>query len=721
MPASTPQDLEFYLNKKERLEAAGRWRWFHWVIIIASLAIAIFAWKLARDSNQQKINDQFDREAAQVVDLISERMAHYEDALWGGVAALSAFDVSLTANAWKNYSETLEISKKYPGINGIGVIDYVKPGEFETYLSLNRMERPDFNVFPEHELDERWPITFVEPFAENRAAIGLDIAHESNRLAGARKARDTGDAQITGPITLVQDARKTPGFLFYAPHYESVDLSSQAERRDKFVNLVYAPFVFERLMIGILETDRRLVSLRISDSGVNLFDEITSQRTNGSSQALYTVKITKEIYGRNWFFVIESNESFEESARNYKPLIILLSGLGVELMIITLFVMLARSNRQAVQFAGEMATAYAGKSNLLTNITNNAIDGIILSDADGKILDFNKASQEIFQYSYDEIIGQNFDSLFRSLQQDFIELNDVVTVEPSEEMLKAFYTGKMREVTGRRKDGSNVMLEISTTEITEGGRTLYNTIVRDISRRKTAEAQLQKTMQELVYSNQDLEGFAYVASHDLKSPLRAIDNLSKWIADDMDPDEDSENRLRVALLRTRVARMEDLLNSLLNYSRAGKQFDQEVRVSAGELLRDVRGVQDVMPGFAVKIADNLDDIIIPRMPLEQIFNNLISNALKHHDKDAGVISVTGTETQSHYSFRVTDDGPGIDPAFHKKIFEIFQTLRPRDEVEGSGMGLALVKKMVTRHGGEIKVQSAPGEGSTFTITLPKTV
>ena len=721
MQNSSTKDLEFYLDEKRRLETAGRLRWFHWVIILVSLFVTLYAWQLARIANQQQINDTFDREAQQVVELITERMTRYEDALQAGVAALSTYDNSPTAASWKNYSDSLKIGDKYPGINGIGVIDYIQPRQLEAYLQLRRAERPDFDVFPSHDQNEYWPISFIEPVDENRAALGLDIAHETNRLTAARKSRDTGTAQITGPITLVQDEQQTPGFLFYAPHYTRTDIITEAERRNSFVNLVYAPFVFERLMIGTLETDRRIVNLRISDGGTNLFDEIASPSKTPRNRPQLTTQIVKEMYGRNWVFDIESNEAFELLTKNNKPLYILFSGLGVELLIISLFVMLARANRRAVSFAGDLAQAYEVKSNLLGNILNNAIDGIILSDETGKIQDFNKACEVMFGYTADSIIGQDFDMLFKSLKADFIALNEVVDVDPTPEMINTFYTGQMREVTGRRQDGSEIMLEISKTEIIERGKTMYNTIVRDVTRRKTAEAQLKKTMQDLVFSNQDLEGFAYVASHDLKSPLRAIDNLSQWIADDMDPVKDESNWERVTLLRKRVARMEELLNSLLSYSRAGKVFDQSDRIHAGELLRGIREVLNVPEGFTIEIGSELDGVLIPRMPLEQVFHNLISNALKHHDKDEGTVSVSVTEEPDHYVFEIKDDGPGIDPNFHDKIFDMFQTLRPRDEVEGSGMGLALVKKMLGRHGGRVEVRSTPGDGSNFIITFPKPI
>ena len=220
-------------------------------------------------------------------------------------------------------------------------------------------------------------------------------------------------------------------------------------------------------------------------------------------------------------------------------------------------------------------------------------------------------------------------------------------------------------------------------------------------------------------SNAELEKFAYVASHDLKSPLRAIDNLTRWLEEDLDAVLDEKNKARMEQLRGRVLRMENLLDDLLDYSRAGRNLDNSEIISSERLVADISELLDVPKGFVIIADQSLKDINIPRIPVEQIFHNLVSNALIHHDQEEGTITVSGKDCDEFYEFSVADDGPGIPKKYQEKVFEMFLTLRSRDKVEGSGMGLALVKKIVTKFGGHMRLESEEGEGSTFIFTWPK--
>ena len=276
-----------------------------------------------------------------------------------------------------------------------------------------------------------------------------------------------------------------------------------------------------------------------------------------------------------------------------------------------------------------------------------------------------------------------------------------------------------REVEGRRKDGSTFPLDLSVSEVNAHGERMFSGIVRDITERKEAEAILKQTLEDLQISNAELEKFAYVASHDLKSPLRAIDNLTKWLEEDLDDVLNDRNRAHMEKLRGRVLRMENLLDDLLEYSRAGRNLDNSEIIKSERLVREISDFLDVPKGFVVKADESLKGINVPRMPLEQIFHNLVGNALKHHDKEKGTITVSAKNRGEFYEFSVADDGPGIPKKYQEQVFEMFQTLKSRDEVEGSGMGLALVKKIVHNFGGQFRLESEEGQGSTFIFTWPK--
>ncbi len=241
-------------------------------------------------------------------------------------------------------------------------------------------------------------------------------------------------------------------------------------------------------------------------------------------------------------------------------------------------------------------------------------------------------------------------------------------------------------------------------------------VEQHVSRYRKTLAERAHLVAKLERTNEELERFAYVAAHDLKSPLRAIDNLSSWLEEDLADRLDDASRKHLTELRRRVRWMEKLLNDILEYSRAGADIGTEI-VSGTELLDEVLKTAD-LAGATVKRSGDFATIRVPRMPLKQVLFNLVDNAVKHGGKHNGGIEVGVDNRKDDYLFSVRDHGPGIAKQYHKKIFEMFQTLGgPK---KGSGIGLALVKKVVVAHGGDVTVESEPGQGTTFRFTWPKT-
>lgn len=255
----------------------------------------------------------------------------------------------------------------------------------------------------------------------------------------------------------------------------------------------------------------------------------------------------------------------------------------------------------------------------------------------------------------------------------------------------------------------------------------------DISDRKLAELTLQQRAEELTRSNtilaqttamlqkrnQELDQFAYVASHDLKAPLRAIASLSEWLEEDLAEQLPAENQHQMQLLRGRVRRMEALINGLLEYSRVGRIHTESSLVDVGELLKEVIDSLQPPATFSIEVAPGMPTLFAKRFPLQQVFANLIDNAIKHHSRTDGRVKISVQDQGRYYKFAVADDGPGIAPEYHEKVFVIFQTLEARDRKENTGIGLAIVKKIVETEGGTIILDSISGAGSTFHFTWPK--
>ena len=236
----------------------------------------------------------------------------------------------------------------------------------------------------------------------------------------------------------------------------------------------------------------------------------------------------------------------------------------------------------------------------------------------------------------------------------------------------------------------------------------------------------ERLIRQLERSNKDLDQFAYVASHDLKAPLRGIANLSSWIEEDLAPVMTDDTREQMTLMRGRVHRMEALIDGVLQYSRAGRVRAAPEPIDTGALVDDVVELLAPPAGTEITVADGMPQVLAERVPLQQVFLNLIGNAIKYGRRSDGPVQVRVSWAEEEvdpdaprlYRFSVADNGPGIAPQYHERVFGIFQTLQSRDEVEGTGIGLSVVKKIVEGQGGRVWVESAEGEGATFHFTWP---
>jgi PAS domain S-box-containing protein len=242
----------------------------------------------------------------------------------------------------------------------------------------------------------------------------------------------------------------------------------------------------------------------------------------------------------------------------------------------------------------------------------------------------------------------------------------------------------------------------------------------DISRRRKIELELEAKQSELMRSNKDLEQFAYVASHDLKAPLRAIELLVQWITEGLDGYDVNNVQENLGLLAKRSQRLNRLLDDLLAYSRAGRKVGAHRVTDAHALVLDVAQLVNPPPTISISIEGQLPTFTTHPAPLEQVLRNLIGNAVKHHPRPHGRVVVYCEDEGEHYVFAVEDDGEGIPEEYADRVFEMFQTLKSRDQVEGSGMGLAIVSRIVQWQGGRVWFEPAPGgQGTVFKFQWKK--
>lgn len=347
-------------------------------------------------------------------------------------------------------------------------------------------------------------------------------------------------------------------------------------------------------------------------------------------------------------------------------------------------------------------------------VVEMAPNAMVMIDKDGTIEMVNAQAEKIFGYARTELLGQPVEVLLPvRFRNQHPQHRATFFASPSPRAM-----GSGRELFGRRKDGSEFPVEIGLNPIdTSNGVKVLSAII-DISERIEAQHRIEAQLNELLRINVELNNFTYVASHDLKSPLRGIDQLASWIADDLADTLNPETTEHLRLMRSRIKRMERLLDDLLAYSRVGRTDDEIATVNTHALINDIFDLIATTKRIELKLDPDLPVLQTRKVPLELVLRNLISNAIKHHDKAEGCITITARQLPGRVEFAVRDNGPGIAPEHQERVFGMFQTLKPRDEVEGSGIGLALVRKAVESLGGKVRLESDGASGCTFYFTWP---
>jgi PAS domain S-box-containing protein len=369
-------------------------------------------------------------------------------------------------------------------------------------------------------------------------------------------------------------------------------------------------------------------------------------------------------------------------------------------------------------------------------------EAYISTDAGLEVREWNQEAERTFGWSRAEALGRVLTELILTPEQREVHRHDI---ERFLQVGESRLVNKRVELTALRKDGSEIPVELTLAPMKLQNEYVFNAFMHDISDRKRAERELREReweqrarthaeaerarlaekatelaalTRELEIRNRELDQFAYVASHDLKAPLRGIANLAFWLAEDLGDVADGESQEHLRLLRERVRRMETLIDGLLSYSRAGRSTEPE-RVDVRELVEEIVELLAPPDHFKIDIASDLPVITAMETPLRQVLHNLIANAIKYNDSSAPSIAIGVQEGAEHYEFSVADNGPGISEAYHSKIWGLFQKLESSDHVEGAGMGLALVKKIVETTGGRVAVDSALGRGAVFRFSWPK--
>jgi len=313
---------------------------------------------------------------------------------------------------------------------------------------------------------------------------------------------------------------------------------------------------------------------------------------------------------------------------------------------------------------------------------------------------------QLFGYKKEELLGKSMDILLpERYRRGHEKLRAGYIQKPS---LRPMGLG--RDLTGRHKSGTEFPIEIGLSQVESDEGNLTLAVVTDISERKRLELNLKQ-------ANANLEEFTYVASHDLKSPLRGISDLVEWINEDLGTDAPEVVAKNIERIKIRISRMERLIDDLLLYARAGKRAKESATVDVHSLIADILEMHPAPANFRILQDIRITEINAAKIPLETVLRNLFNNALKHHNGIDPTITISAEASGSYCLFKVIDNGPGIPKAAQERVFRLFQTLGNSNT---SGIGLALAKRLTESHGGQIElISTTENRGCSFHVWWPR--
>ena len=344
----------------------------------------------------------------------------------------------------------------------------------------------------------------------------------------------------------------------------------------------------------------------------------------------------------------------------------------------------------------------------LESLFKTIVDPYILMDLYGNVLKMNDASQAFFGYN------------------DTFNVTSTLYKEDVEYAMESYATllekGTFRNfrarIYNRKKEIRWIEINSSLVYNDEGEPVFAHGIVRDITEDLIAQKEREELLNHLTISNKELNDFAHVVSHDLKAPLRSMNALVTWLHEDLShliKDEDIEKNFQ--LLIKKIDKMDHLINGILKYAGVDKVERSERQVDLDFVVSDITETIHVPKHIKIHVPEKLPTIRGDKFRLHQLFQNLISNAVKYAKEEDGLVTVSYQDKGDNWEFRIQDNGKGIEEKYHKKIFDIFQTLD--DHHNSTGIGLAIVTKIIALYKGKIWVESEYGHGATFIVLLPK--
>jgi len=697
--------------------------WPAWLVLGACLLLTLGVWRWVGEQALQAREAEFLTRAAAVREALQVRMAAYEQIL-KGASGLFAASEQVSRDEWRNYHRSLQLGRNFPAILALAFARDFTRAELpvlrrELGPELRRYGLGGFNLRPPGERPRYVANIYTEPFeGVHLKAIGFDMWQEPTRRETMQRALATRQPAITPKIVLNIDQESGPvaAFIMYMPAYD---------HGGRPVGYVLAPVRMTALVADLLTPVTRGIGFSIydgSEPGENAL--FYRSRPPGGERPQFTRSEIVTLGGRQWTLDFASEPTLDAMGFSRTPHVILVAGGLFSVLLFWLVRGIATGHRRALALARTMTAELHEKQRFLTDLIEASSAAIFVKDRGGRLLMVNRKWEEVTGLARQGAVGKTSSELFAA--------PDAQTITEADREVLESGLARAKEIVLPSITGPRDFLSLRFPLKNDAGEvTGLCGMTTDITERKQHEAELQRLNRdlerrvaertaELQTAVRELEAFSYSVSHDLRAPLRAINGFSQLLEHDYAAGLDETARGYLARVRAGSVKMGDLIDDLHELSRVTRQAMRFKPVDLSRLAAEIAAeLEEMEPGRRVawSIAPDVTatgDAGLIRSALA----NLLGNAWKYSANREGACIAFGTEVVGGETVCfVRDNGAGFDMQFAGKLFGAFQRLHRPDEFPGTGIGLAIVARIVTRHGGRVWGEGKPGEGATFRFTL----
>ncbi len=716
------------------------------LVFVITALLSLGAYNSARHVARSNLQGSFDYRARDSLTALLRRMALYEEVLRGAQGFVRG-SVDVSHKDFADYFALLRLDETFPGIEALGIATIVAPNQLARHEQAVRREGyASYTVHPRGPRPFYTAVSHIEPFnGRNLRAFGFDMFSEPVRRAAMEAARDSGQAAVTGKVVLVQEGGldSQPGILMYLPVYRTgMPVRTVGQRRAAIIGWVYSPFRMNDLMRGMLGEHSGDVELRIYDGAQPGAADLLylSPRTTPGRRPLFQMTELVQMRGRPWTVVVSSAPALEAQRDTVRPLVIVLTGLGVGFLLGVVVWLLASERRRAVKLAQEMTLelrqSYArteAEQRRMRVILQNAYDAFIAIDPKGRVTDWNIKATQLFGWTEREALGREIAELVVPPDQRARHANGFrrFTDSGGGPVMSA-----PTELTAMRNDGSLVQVEVAVVALPTPEGFGASAFVRDITPRKQTEERERQRQQRLddtreaLQRAQKLEAVGKLTggvAHDFNNLLHIISANVQLLL--RSPDKQQQ---RLQGILDAVERGSKLSAQLLAFARRQPLHPQVV--DAGRLIERMDSLLHRAAGEGVALRHTVQpglwNTLVDPNQLENVLLNLVINA---RDAMAGRGSITIALSNltldgdalpdpemapgQYVLAAVSDTGGGMPAEVMERAFEPFFTTKP--EGKGTGLGLSMAHGFVKQSGGHIQLASEVGRGTTVSIYLPR--